>query len=758
MQQQYENCQMIITINNYYYKIVYSYNINTTFQDLLEYFAFLFPSLNVCQCYEFALKSNHNKKRISKDSLIRYYSQNFNNLFLEKNNINCFHLNNNYFKISKENMYTYFQNEKKQNEAIIKNNWEKAKKEIMELQEKNNNLKADLLKKNIEMKDIENKNNLIPNMKNKINKLEKDLNLKIDIISKLDNQINELKNDLKLKVNKIYDMENKINVQEQDLGKKNNIINDLKKNEDILKKDSEKLKKKNALLIEGINGDLEKIKKLKELGLEGDNIKEKENLIKINPENNEIIGYQKFEKPNFVDFYDVIVHIDSIKDINKGWKIDMNQKGEQNYQKYKNEKVIKIGVIGNANKGKSFILSKISKMKFPSGMSIKTEGLSIKYPDTTLFQDRKIVLLDSAGLETPVLISDETQKVINKSDLFKEKSREKLITELFLQNYIMYSSDILVIVVDSLSFSEQKLLMKIKKEMERAKLTTPLYIIHNLKSFTSVEQVKDYIENSLLKSATFTLEKGHNISTKVEANTGIYFYEKDREKEKNKEKKIYHLIYANENSEAGKYYNKFTLDFIENSYQNVIDLESFDVIDSIKERYMAISKDIIEKTGNEQKITKESFDESDPKMIKLKSENEMILKKCLIDELGFSNFKANSFEPTYNIFKKDNKIIVRVEAPGNSTIKSGVELSGEYNIIKISGEKKLDKEPEKLDDNIHNTREYGKFYLDLHLKTEEYHLNQEEPEIKVGKGVYILEFNLAKKGGMKEFENMEKDI
>ena len=99
----------------------------------------------------------------------------------------------------------------------------------------------------------------------------------------------------------------------------------------------------------------------------------------------------------------------------------------------------------------------------------------------------------------------------------------------------MYNSDILIIVVDSLSFSEQKLLMKIKKEMERAKINTPLYIIHNLKSFTSKEQVKDYIDNSLLKSATFNLEEGHKISTKKgEENKGIYFYEKDKDKEKDK--------------------------------------------------------------------------------------------------------------------------------------------------------------------------------------------------------------------------------
>ena len=69
----------------------------------------------------------------------------------------------------------------------------------------------------------------------------------------------------------------------------------------------------------------------------------------------------------------------------------------------KNEKIIKIGVIGNSNKGKSFILSKLSKIDLPSGTSIRTEGLSVKYPDLNVYTNRKIVLLDSAGLETPVL-------------------------------------------------------------------------------------------------------------------------------------------------------------------------------------------------------------------------------------------------------------------------------------------------------------------------------------------------------------------
>ena len=673
--------------NNSLFKFSYSYNCNTTFQDLLEHLARLIPHFDICDCYEFEIFGQPlylNIGKIPKDSQISNYSHKLDRLSLNKKNINCNHSNDNYLKATKRDIYSFFQSRQKSTKIL----------------------------------------------ENKINQQEHDLQLKNKEADLLRNNIEKLSINLEKKNAKIDESKNEI----------------------------ENLQKKNSKLIAGINGDLDIIQRLKEFGVQDDNLKEKENLIKINPKTNEIISNQTFVKPNFADFYDIIIHIDSIKDINKGWKIEMNQNGEQNYQNHKNEKVIKIGVIGNANKGKSFLLSKLSKMKLPSGMSIKTEGLSIKYPDTSEFKDRRIVLLDSAGLETPVLKSDETPMDVNENDYFKEKSREKLITELFLQNYIINNSDILIIVVDSLSFSEQKLLIKIKREMDRAKLTIPLYIIHNLKSFTSIQQVEDYIDKTLLKSVTFSLEKGHNISTKIEQNSGIYFCEKltDKNKNKTKERKVFHLIYANENSEAGKYYNQYTLDLIEKAFPSISD-EPFDVIESIKERYIEISKDIIERTKSDKTITKESFDDTIPDLIKLKDESEVTLKKCLIDELGFSNLKANNFEPTYNIYKKNNKLIVRFEVPGNTgDISSEIELSGEYNIIKISGFKKQDKEPEK-DDNIFNTREYGNFFFEIPLKSKDYLLSGEVIPLEVKKGVCILEFNLLEKEKNRKIHKIEDE-
>ena len=130
-------------------------------------------------------------------------------------------------------------------------------------------------------------------------------------------------------------------------------------------------------------------------------------------------------------------------------------------------------------------------------------------------------------------------------------------------------------------------------------------------------------------------------------------------------------------------------------------MKPFDIIKTIKERYIKVSKDIVEKNDKNENITMDSFDNTNPELIKLKNENEIKLKKYLIFELGFSNFTEDGFEPKYNIFKKDNKLIVRVETPGNCKIEtSEIYINEEYNVIKLTGEKKKDKEPRNSFKNL----------------------------------------------------------
>jgi HSP20 family molecular chaperone IbpA len=270
-------------------------------------------------------------------------------------------------------------------------------------------------------------------------------------------------------------------------------------------------------------------------------------------------------------------------------------------------------------------------------------------------------------------------------------------------------------------------------------------------TYTTKAQVEEYIEDFLLKSATFDLAIGHKISTKEEQKTGEYYYETI------KSQKIFHLIFAQEGSDAGNHYNNLTLDFLENSYQTVTNLTNFDVIETIKDSFVEISKDILKKTENP--ITKECFENSSNTLIKLSSKtNGVTLKKCLIDELGFSNLKGNGFEPTYNCYKKENKIIVIVEISGKLDLSASLEHNSTYNIIRVIGEKKKNKGSEKIEDIICANREFGKFSFDIPLNPE-YCIKNEQPAISKNNGLIKIEFDLedAKKMGSIQVDDGDDD-
>ena len=55
----------------------------------------------------------------------------------------------------------------------------------------------------------------------------------------------------------------------------------------------------------------------------------------------------------------------------------MTSEGEKKYEEFKNVNLIKIDTVGNMNKGKTFILPKLSKIQLPSGTSINTKGIIV---------------------------------------------------------------------------------------------------------------------------------------------------------------------------------------------------------------------------------------------------------------------------------------------------------------------------------------------------------------------------------------------
>ena len=238
-----------------------------------------------------------------------------------------------------------------------------------------------------------------------------------------ENAIKEINDSLIKEKNINQNISENLNMEKE----KNKILND--KLENIASENNENMKKILQQLQDEKNAnenlkskfsELEKQEKLKNI--------EKEKLeteLKVKNEElqNVIKNYVpenfglKFESDSKTGEYDIILDITSFRDlIKEGWLVKYNkEEGKQKYLKKKDEPTIVAGVIGNGNKGKSFILEKLSGYEIPKGFNVKTVGLSIRYGTS---KEHNVAILDSAGQETPLL------KMKNDNIIKEEESNE----------------------------------------------------------------------------------------------------------------------------------------------------------------------------------------------------------------------------------------------------------------------------------------------------------------------------------------------
>ena len=573
-----------------------------------------------------------------------------------------------------------------------------------------------------------------------------DLNNRIlDLKSKLEEKDNKM---IKLKdyyEKKISDIEKKLSNQEYEYEKKDKIIKE-KENKIVslndinssLKTEIDNLK----LIISSNEETLEQLAKNK--------IISRIELRTAKTANEDFMPKYDGEDP--LKFYDIIVDINSIKEFIKGWNILKNDRGLKCLEDI-DENSIKIGVVGNGNKGKSFILSKISDIELPVGESIKTKGLSIKFPQLENHIQRNITLLDSAGQETPVLNND---KIVNyeKSTEFDnksndeimeiekeltEKSRDKLLTEFFLQNYIVKYSDLLIIVVGILTFSEQKLINKIKKNYSTLNKKGHLVVIHNLQSYVTIKQVKTYIQDTLLKSGTFNLKEEFKISKertkyyKANKNNQWSYYHEPKS-----DPHTIHLIFAREGSEAGNFYNQKAIQHIYDILNTINEKEPLNLVQNIKNLFLNLSNNILETQIKENDI---EF-QDDKIKLNITDNRELILKKCSINELGVSNFSPNGVDPKYSYAVQDDNLIIVCEMPGEiskGSFKVHADCENGKCVIKIEGNKiKEASSDEKNCKILKTTREFGPFNFPIII--EDYNIDTKGGKLNKQNGLITITY------------------
>ena len=377
------------------------------------------------------------------------------------------------------------------------------------------------------------------------------------------------------------------------------------------------------------------------------------------------------------DAYDIIIGINSILSLNKeGWPIKF-PKGKENYENKIKKPSIIIGVLGNRNKGKSFILGKLSGYPVPQGFSIKTEGISISFGEKV---DHCIAILDSAGQEVPLLSKENKEEEVNNIEADDENNsldkclRDKLITEKFIEQFIIHTSDILVLVVGSITLNEQKILERIRKFLQNKFL----FVIHNLQNFSTKKQVDDYVENTLKKLYGIKIEENFFQNIKEKNNTEnenkynkIYYVEESN-------RKITHLIFINDYCEFSKYYNTPTTDFLTKKLEVEQNRTQFSVIEKCKDFFIYMENEFLEEN-----LDRKDFSQDDGRII-IKDKN-ITLRKVFIDEIG-KTVTNDSDLPNYNYYAENNDLIINIELPGdNAEIVSKLNIDGEFYKFSFKG-------------------------------------------------------------------------
>ncbi len=584
---------------------------------------------------------------------------------------------------------------------------------------------------------------------------------------------------------------------------KNEEINGTPKEEDnkVETNEIEKVEEKNEEIIE--------IKKEEEINgtpKEEDNKVETSEIKKEEDNKNEIIENKKEEDKslsnikktiNELEVYDIIIDINAIKSLfTTGWKEYSSKKGRERYEEQKDKRSVVVSVIGNKNKGKSYFLSKLSGINLPSGYSVVTKGLSVKYPQ---IEKQNIILLDTAGFETPLVQNEvyQLENDINAKDEkynkeIRELARDREMTEYFLQKFVLTQANILVCLVGQLTFNDQKFLSKIRNECG----DKTLFVLHNLQNLTTLHEVDQYINEVLKCSLTFKLKENkymyfENKPKEIKENTIFYteIYEDTEKNDINKdEKDIVHLIMARENTEAGDYYNNSTINYIKNHIISYIGIEKFPVKEKIKDFLFETSKEIMEEgieTEDEIKIIEDKNeikeiieedekqkseknkkkkeedikeDENEKKeeeevksLIKLypKPNKKYTLKKYLIDELGQNLLVGTAFQPKYRYYKdtQNNKFIIQISMCGgtrNLRIKPKVVEDKYY--FHIEGYKTFNvinpKEEIEIPEYKKNIREHGFFDFDIIVSADEVVLAGQKPKTSKEYGIITFEYDL----------------
>jgi len=267
----------------------------------------------------------------------------------------------------------------------------------------------------------------------------------------------------------------------------------------------------------------------------------------------------------------------------------------------------------------------------------------------------------------------------------------------------------------------------LSRKKEKNKIPS-LILVHNLAQYHKIIEVDKHIKEYLLKSATFKLIDRKYLGN-GKFNGRNYFVEKSDDSD---DLQVFHYIMAKEGTEAGNYYNNFTLELIKNQFNNFNRRRAINIPEEIITLFSELSTEIL---GQKMECQKLGTDKNTIKLMDKgasnKINNNFQIRNAYIDQDGNYLRNKDKMEPKYSLYfykelneeegEYENYLLLRLEIPGNIvrlTARSTNPKMEKFNGIVIKGIKRKDdfQESNKEDfTTIIDNRSYDEFTYFIEL-------------------------------------------
>ena len=431
--------------------------------------------------------------------------------------------------------------------------------------------------------------------------------------------------------------------------------------------------------------------------------------------------------------YDMQLYCESLEELKEsGWNYYVSEQ----YSKYKDRKIRSIGILGESDKGKTFLLNLLVGTNLKSGINIKTIGISLKY--IKLFENEKndqndlCLLFDTAGRCEPLLVENRKEETNEElKEKVEKKARDLKMSEKFLRNFILKNAKIIIVVVNQLSLNEQQFLYDLKTEIDKY---DQIFVVHNLYHLYTMDDINKYIKETIESSIYFNLKKlnfDKDDDEDMNKNNFFYFVEEINYSGKKKANIIHFLMGNHDNNKDLKDFNEKCINELKNEIYNNPSNVEFDI-------QKALDKELKEENLVSDKIKIDSRDakENNMKTFYING-GETINDKNPENE--FNGLFLPDFIPNYIYYYDNDYFYIEIECPGEEDRNLRYILKPDKGKINFhfTGSKIFPKFMKKKSKRFHIN-----FIIDP--KKEKIEIDDSSPVVTFEKGIYKIKYKLEK--------------